>query len=192
MVNASDIITLCWLIFLGYWMINWRSVKPAQETAWRAPGFRWTMLWIIILIILITHFFFPRHSLHFLTVSSTAPLLLQIIGIGLTILGLIIAIAARKTLADNWSSNVELKKNHKLITEGVYKYVRHPIYTGITFMGLGAIVVDESIIVTIFFIGMVAFLIYKMKKEETLLLKHFPKEYPTYMKQTKALIPFIY
>ena len=192
MLNASNIITICWLIFLGYWIANWKSVKPAQETAWRSPSFRWTGLWIIVLIILVTHFVFPKHSLHFLTISSNAPLILQIIGVLLTILGLIIAIVARRTLADNWSSDVELKKDHKLITKGIYKYVRHPIYTGITFMGLGAIIVDQSIIVTIFFIGMVAFLIFKMKKEETLLLKHFPKEYPAYMKKTKTLIPFIY
>jgi protein-S-isoprenylcysteine O-methyltransferase Ste14 len=192
MLNASNIITICWLIFLGYWIVNWRSVKPAQEIAWRAPGFRWTMLWIIILILVITHFLFPQHSLHFLKITSTAPLFLQIIGVGLTVLGLIIAIIARKTLSDNWSSDIEFKKNHKLITEGIYRYIRHPIYTGIICMGLGAIIVDQSIIVVLFYFCMAAFLIYKMKKEETLLLKHFQKEYPAYMKKTKALIPFIY
>jgi len=192
MLNASNIITICWLIFLVYWIANWRSVKPAQETAWKAPNFRWTELWIIILIILVTHFVFPKHSLHFLTISSNSPLILQIIGIVLTILGLIIAIFARKTLADNWSSDVELKKDHKLITNGVYRYIRHPIYTGIICMGLGAIIVDQSIIVVLFYVCMAIFLIYKMKKEETLLLKHFPKEYQEYMKKTKALIPYIY
>src|SRR5579862_2234147 len=103
MLNVSNIISVCWLIFLGYWVINWRSVKPAQEIAWRAPGFRWTMGWLIVLIIVITHFFFPKYSLHLPTVFSHPSLLSQIIGISLTVLGLLIAIVARKTLADNWS-----------------------------------------------------------------------------------------
>ena len=192
MVDASNIILLCWLIFLGYWILNWKSVKPAQEIAWRAPGFRWTLLWIVVLILVISRFLFHTQGFQIFNIHARQTSVLDIIGIVITIAGLLIAIVARKALADNWSSDVELKKDHKLITKGAYKYVRHPIYTGITLMGVGSIIVDQSLLVTLFYLGMVAFLIYKMKKEEKLLLKHFPKEYPGYMKKTKALIPFIY
>lgn len=192
MLEASNIILLCWLIFLGYWILNWKSVKPAQEIAWRAPGFRWTLLWIVVLILVISRFLFHTHGFQIFNIHARQTTVLDVIGILITIAGLLIAIIARRTLADNWSSDVELKKDHKLITKGVYKYVRHPIYTGITFMGVGSIIVDQSILVTLFYLGMVAFLIFKMKKEEKLLLKHFPKEYPAYMEKTKALVPFIY
>jgi protein-S-isoprenylcysteine O-methyltransferase Ste14 len=194
MFTVSNFILLCWLIFLGYWIVHWKSVKPAKEIAWRAPGFRWTLLWIVVLIILISRFLFHSSAFGFHIFETTQKPItfLDMIGIVMTVIGLIIAIAARKTLADNWSSDVELKKDHTLITVGVYKYVRHPIYTGITLMGLGAIIVEQSIFATIFFIGMVAFLLFKMKKEETLLLKHFPKEYPAYIKKTKALFPYFY
>ena len=192
MFNASNIILICWLIFLGYWILNWKSVKPAQEIAWRAPGFRWTLLWIVVLILIISRFLFHTHGIQIFNIHAKQTTFLDIIGILITIGGLFIAILARRTLADNWSSDVELKKDHKLITKGVYEFVRHPIYTGITFMGIGSIIVDQSILVTLFYLGMVAFLLFKMKKEEKLLLKHFPKEYPAYMKKTKALIPFIY
>ena len=191
MINASNIITLCWLIFLGYWLINWRAVKPTKETAWQAPGFRWTLLWIIVLIIVISRFVFLKNTEHVLNTSVHA-YALQPLGILITMLGLIIAIVARKTLADNWSSDVVLKKDHELITKGIYHYVRHPIYTGMTLMGIGSVIVLQTIIVALFFIVMVVFLVFKMKKEETLMLKHFPKEYPAYRKKTKALIPFIY
>ncbi len=192
MLNASNIILLFWVIFLGYWIINWKSVKPTKETAWRAPGFRWTILWIVILLVLASRFLFHTNGFHIFTFSTKPITLLDIIGIIFAGIGLYIAIAARKTLADNWSSDVELKKDHKLITHGVYKLVRHPIYTGIIFMGLGSIIVDQSILVALFYTGMTAFLIFKMRKEEKLLYKHFPKEYPQYIKKTKALIPFIY
>jgi protein-S-isoprenylcysteine O-methyltransferase Ste14 len=192
MLNASNIISLCWLIFLGYWIINWKSVKPAKEVAWRAPGFRWTLLWIIVLIILLTHFLFPGNKIHFFSSIVAPSPIFQIIGIVLTVLGVVIAIVARNTLSDNWSSDIELKKNHELITKGIYQYARHPIYTGLTFMGLGSVIGLQTLYVTFFFIAMEIFLIFKMKKEEKLLLKHFPKEYPAYMKKSKALIPFIY
>jgi len=192
MVDASNIILLCWLIFLGYWILNWKSAKPAQEIAWRAPGFRWTLLWIVVLILVISRFLFHTQGFQIFNIHARQTTILDVIGIVITIAGLLIAIVARRTLADNWSSDVELKKDHKLITKGAYKYVRHPIYTGITLMGIGSIIVDQSLLVTLFYLGMVAFLIYKMQKEEKLLLKHFPKEYPGYMKKTKALFPFIY
>ena len=193
MINVSNIILFCWLIFLGYWIINWKSVKPTKEMAWKEPHSRWTFIWIVILLFILSRFFFHRNAsfLFFTSAPSSFPSI-QVLGILLTILGLIIAIVARKTLADNWSSNVELKKDHKLITTGVYNYTRHPIYTGIDLMGFGTIIALQSIVATLFFIFMVIFLMYKMKKEETLLRKHFPKEYPDYMKRTKALIPFIY
>ena len=192
MFNASNIILLCWLIFLGYWIVNWKAVKPAKETAWRAPGFRWTILWIVILIILVSRFLFHTNGIHVFDSTVKPIATLDIAGIVITSIGLLIAIIARKTLADNWSSDVELKTDHTLITHGMYHYVRHPIYTGIICMGLGTILVEYSIFVILFYIGMTAFLIFKMNKEEKLLLKHFPKEYPAYMKKTKALIPFIY
>ena len=192
MINASNIILFFWLIFICYWLIHWRSVKPAKETAWRAPGFRWTILWLVVLLFLISRFIYHERGIHIFDATAQPITIMQIIGITLTGLGLVIAIVARKILADNWSSDVELKKDHKLITKGVYKYVRHPIYTGIDLMGLGAIIVDQSLFVTFFYICMIIFLLFKMKKEEALLLKHFPKEYPSYIKKTKALIPFIY
>jgi protein-S-isoprenylcysteine O-methyltransferase Ste14 len=192
MITIENINLICWLIFLGYWLINWKSVKPAIEIAWQAPNFRWTGLFIIIVIVLFLHFAFPKHSLNFLTQTHSASSIMQIIGICLTIIGLIIAIVARKTLADNWSSDIELKKNHKLITTGVYQYTRHPIYTGIDLMCLGSVLSLQSILVVIFFLWVAGFMFFKMKKEETLLMKHFPKDYAEYKKKTKTLIPFIY
>ena len=192
MFNPNLIILICWLIFLSYWILNWNLVKPTKETSWRAPGFRWTFLWMVIVIILVSHFLPKKNIPHFNIIVSASSSFPQIAGLVLTIIGLFIAIIARKMLADNWSSNVELKKDHTLITTGIYKYVRHPIYTGIIFMGIGTIAVVQSIITVFFYVIVTVFLIYKFKKEEQLLLKHFPKEYPEYMKKTKALIPFIY
>jgi protein-S-isoprenylcysteine O-methyltransferase Ste14 len=114
------------------------------------------------------------------------------LGIILAILGVIIAIAARRKLASNWSSNVEFKKDHTLITTGIYAYMRHPIYTGIACMGVGTFFVFHSLLSLLFLVVMVTFCVFKLKKEEVLLMKHFPKEYPEYKKKTKALIPFIY
>lgn len=191
-MNAPNIILICWLIFLAYWAINWKVAKPAEETVWKIPGFRWVIVWGVVLIIIISHILFPSFHLHVFSDASGPFSTLQLGGVILAIIGLIVAIVARKTLADNWSSNVDIKKNHKLITKGVYSVVRHPIYTGIIAMGIGSVMVDPTIPDILFFLIMIGYLNFKKNTEEKLLSKHFSKDYASYKKKTKALIPFIY
>ncbi|HWB60902.1 MAG TPA: isoprenylcysteine carboxylmethyltransferase family protein [Chthoniobacteraceae bacterium] len=107
----------------------------------------------------------------------------------LTVAGLAFAVWARRTIADNWSSDVEFKQSHKLVQHGPYGLVRHPIYTGLLLMVLGSAIaggrVASLLAVPCFFTG---FWI-KLKMEERLMLRHFPGEYPGYQRRVKALVP---
>ena len=194
MFHSSDLVSICWIIFLVYWVLHWRSVKATKETAWKSQRTGWIIAWILVIGYFLSPWrrdtFLNRSDLALFSVFGTTAV--QIIGIIFLISGLVIAILARKTLADNWSGNVELKKDHKLITTGIYAYVRHPIYTGVSFMVFGTFLLYHSILAILLLFIIVGFLSYKLKREEILLLKHFPKEYPAYMRRTKALIPFIY
>lgn len=121
-------------------------------------------------------------------------LLIQIIGFGLAILGFIQAIVARKTLNDNWTESFEyqIKKNHELITKGIYGYIRHPIYGALLLMVPGALLVSGSYT---FIIGLISVLLAAeifARREEKLLTKHFGKKYTEYKKTTKKFIPFVY
>ena len=53
------------------------------------------------------------------------------VGLMLTAVGIGIAIWARLILGSNWSGTVTLKNDHVLIRKGPYRWIRHPIYTGI-------------------------------------------------------------
>lgn len=59
------------------------------------------------------------------------PIWLRILGVLLAILSLIYFEWIHKTLGDNWSPTLEIKKEQKLITSGPYKTIRHPMYTQI-------------------------------------------------------------
>lgn len=113
------------------------------------------------------------------------------IAILLALCGATTAIAARRTLSTNWSSNIDIKKDHELITTGVYSYIRHPIYTEYLLMGLASIIAYQTLAPLIVFVFACCFLVFKLKNEEELLTEHFPKEYPAYKKHVKALIPFV-
>ena len=101
--------------------------------------------------------------------------------------------AARKggSYRDQLEQRCDLQTGHELIQRGPYRYVRHPIYTGILTMCFGtAIEIGRLGGWLALPLVMFAFWI-KLKQEEALMLRHFPDEYPDYQKQVKALIPFV-
>ncbi len=189
-MNPAQIIALiCWGIFLLYWLSKWNDVKSTEKQTWSTGNVRWVLLAILVIFVIINHFklFFFRVPNFF----ASFPLVQIMSGI-CTIGGVSIAVIARRTLSSNWSGNVELKKNHELITTGIYHYVRHPIYTGVLLLEIGTLLVFPSL-TSIFALVWISYLFtIKMIEEEKLLTTHFPKEYPAYKKRVKALIPFLF
>jgi len=82
------------------------------------------------------------------------------------------------------------KQDPELVTSGPYRYIRHPIYTGILFAMLGSSLVSSLFWLMVFAISGIYF-IYSALIEEKLMMKQFPKVYSDYKRKTKMLIPFI-
>lgn len=184
---ANSIIVGCWITFCVYWIISALKVKAITEKqsrlsalAHRFPvGLGW---WLLA---------YPAlpPPMNFVVIPRTE--LSQLAGVAICIYGLAFTVWARRTLAGNWSSDVTFKQGHELICTGPYRFVRHPIYTGLLIMSLGsAIEIGRLHCWMSLPITAVGFWI-KLSQEERLLLRHFPDEYPAYQKQVKALVPFI-
>jgi protein-S-isoprenylcysteine O-methyltransferase Ste14 len=175
----------CWLIFVLYWLANAWAVKRTKEVKAGLGYVRW--------IVVIAAFLLMRFK-----VLSGATLLLPrsdivtALGVVLSIAGVAIAIAARRRLAGNWSSGIVLKEGHELITIGLYNYVRHPIYSGILLMALGAAMVNGTLAAMMFLVVVLLFLAYKATQEEQLLTKEFPDEYPAYKARTNRVVPWVW
>jgi protein-S-isoprenylcysteine O-methyltransferase Ste14 len=122
-----------------------------------------------------------------------APLSLTLVRIGavLTFAGIAFAIWARVWLAGNWSSDVTLKSDHELIVTGPYRWVRHPIYTGILFGLIGtALAVGEwRGALAVVFMGIAWWR--KLTIEERVMRRQFGAAYDRYAERTRALIPFV-
>jgi protein-S-isoprenylcysteine O-methyltransferase Ste14 len=107
------------------------------------------------------------------------------------VFGLFVAIWSRRILAGNWSSEVTFKQGHELIQTGPYRFVRHPIYTGILLMCLGTVISAGRIHCWLGVVIIFAGFWIKLNQEESLLLRHFPGDYPSYRSRVKALVPFV-
>lgn len=116
---------------------------------------------------------------------------IQIIGAVVCVMGLLVTLWARWTLAGNWSSDVTFKRGHELIRTGPYRFVRHPIYTGLLVMCLGTAVHSTAVRTWLALVIMFSGFWIKLRQEEKLLIRHFPDTYLAYQKEVKALIPYV-
>jgi protein-S-isoprenylcysteine O-methyltransferase Ste14 len=109
----------------------------------------------------------------------------------LCVIGLAIALWARFTLGRNWSGIVTLKEGHELVKHGPYRFVRHPIYTGILTMFFAtALALGHLAGFAATLLMFVSFWI-KLRDEEKLMLQQFPEQYADYRRRVKRIIPFV-
>ena len=186
-VNSQHVIGGCWLIFGIYWLVTAVTTKAVAERKTFSSSLPYRIL-VILGGFLLWDPRLPRPLNLELTPQTDQ---LQMIAAIVCVCGLFITLWARWTLAGNWSSDVTFKKDHELIKKGPYRFVRHPIYTGLLIMSV-AVALEYGRLRC--WLGPVAWgigLWIKLNQEEALLLQHFPNEYPAYRRQVKALVPFI-
>ena len=116
------------------------------------------------------------------------PLLIKELGLFFCFIAFIIITVSLIQLNKNLSPFPSPKSGSKLITNGLYKYIRHPIYTGILFFAVGYALYINSfykILISIF-LGVLFY--FKSKYEETKLIE-FHKDYPIYKTTTGRFLP---
>ena len=117
----------------------------------------------------------------------------KIIGYVLWIVSVIILLDIYDRLGKNYSITLQIKEKHELITDGIYKYVRHPMYFVLILILLTQAIFLPNKIGIISMIGASSiFLLQRITNEEKMLKIEFGKQYEEYIKNTKMLIPFIF
>jgi protein-S-isoprenylcysteine O-methyltransferase Ste14 len=107
--------------------------------------------------------------------------------------GLIVRITAIYTLGRSFTANVSIREAQTLQQNGLFRYMRHPSYTGMVliFLALG-LRMQNWLSLLIVFVPPVAALMYRIHVEEAALTGAFGEQYVAYSQRTKRLIPGIY
>jgi protein-S-isoprenylcysteine O-methyltransferase Ste14 len=87
---------------------------------------------------------------------------------------------------------IGIEKTTRLVTSGPYRYIRHPFYSSLLFLAIGAFFKQPSWLGGILSVLALFMLIATAKIEERENIAYFGEEYRTYMKQTKMFVPFIF
>lgn len=117
--------------------------------------------------------------------------LVQTVGFALWVLGLAFAIWARLYIGRNWGMPMTERVDPELVTTGPYRYVRHPIYSGVILALIGT-ALAAGLYWLVATVAVSAYFIYSATVEEHNLAREFPSVYGAYKRSTKMLVPFIF
>jgi protein-S-isoprenylcysteine O-methyltransferase Ste14 len=110
-------------------------------------------------------------------------------GVLLTIAGLALAFWARYHLGRNWSGQITLKENHTLVCTGPYRYLRHPIYSGLLLavVGTGLTVGLYRALLGVILITLGLW--WKARQEDAWLARAFGEQFEEQRRRTGRLLP---
>ena len=177
-----------WIAFAIYWTISARGLKRTAERE---------SLRIRVLHVLVTFtafFLLLSRKLQLGPLSHhivPADRFIREVGVLITWIGVAIAIWARRHIGSNWSGLVTLKQDHHLVCTGPYRWVRHPIYTGLLLAVLGTALVLGEWRGIVALVLLIAAHTLKARREETLMVRHFGSAYEDYRRKTRFLVPGI-
>ena len=174
-----------WVLLSLYWEIAARNATAAKVSESRVSRSFHVFLMNLALLLEIA----PIHGL-----GRIMPVLVWVMGAGLALetSGLFFAIWARRHLGRHWSGEITIKVGHDLIRSGPYRYLRHPIYTGVLAMYAGILLVTCEWLALAGFIVVALAYWRKIRLEEANLNRVFGANYDAYRRETWALMPGIF
>lgn len=189
-IAAYAIVMIGWLLFIGFFVFG---KKSPREKATRIE--RLSLLGIVLQGLS----YAPVWALQRPHFTSIVPLpgLLEVVppvaAVALELFSVWFGLKAIRTLGKEWSYEARLIEGHRLVTAGPYKFVRHPIYTGM----LGKLLATGLVLshwigllsgIVIFAIGTAI----RVRSEEKLLRSQFGPEYEEYARRVPAILPRLF
>jgi protein-S-isoprenylcysteine O-methyltransferase Ste14 len=108
-------------------------------------------------------------------------------------LGLWLFYLSHADLGANWSMTLEVREQHRVVTQGVYRRIRHPMYTALLLYSVGqALVLPNYVAGPSSAVAMALLVALRIDPEERMMLEEFGKDYREYMAGTKRLVPGIW
>jgi protein-S-isoprenylcysteine O-methyltransferase Ste14 len=178
--------SFAWLVFLAYWSVSALKLKSIKRREPRGER----LIQLVFMVAAYFLMFNDQFSLGWLTTRFVpASPSIGKFGVTVAVVGIAFAIWARWHLGENWSATVTLKEDHELISSGPYRYIRHPIYSGmlLAFVGTALALGEYRALISVCIV-VVAFYT-KAKKEELFLTQEFGEKFREHSRRTGMFLP---
>lgn len=133
------------------------------------------------------YIFFPQ-TLAWATLRL--PLWSRLLGIFLGIMSLLWFIWVHRNLGNNLSARLRIKDLQTLVTDGPYRWIRHPMYLAFYVLHLAVFFLTANWFIGVTWLaGLTITIALRMKREEAMLLTKFGEQYRAYMENTGRFVP---
>ena len=144
----------------------------------------WTGFFIPLIWISSPAFSFAEYPLHIGPLVS---------GIVCFVIGLWLFYRSHADLGANWSITLEVRDRHRLITQGIYRRVRHPMYAALLVYGVAhALVIPNWVAGPSNLVAFAVLFALRVRAEERMMLEQFGDEYTAYVARTNRLVPGVW
>ena len=166
-----------------------RKYKQDRKAIFREEGFAVGLLaslWGIAILLPLLHIFTRWLTFAGYNLSAWA----GFSGILIFALAIWLLWRSHADLGINWRVTTELREKHTLIISGVFKYIRHPMYSAHWLWGIAQILLIHNWIAGLAsLVIIIPHYILRVRREEQMMLKQFGEEYRAYMSQTGRILP---
>lgn len=179
-VLAGSILTMFLLRWSEYWLL--RRSGPKERVISRGNTLLTLVFGSLVWIVAILEAWLPEaEPIWWLTGAGAA---LYAFRFGLKVVSV-------RTLGRAWSTEIEIREDHRLVREGPYRWVRHPIYLCNLLEPIAvALCANGWIAGLLGILLMWPTLYYRLRREEAALIEKFGVAYERYQREVPALLPW--
>ena len=184
LVTATCVWAVLAAVALSFAVLRRGEAKAVR----RSPVATLTMLGFLAGFYLLVHYRVAELE----ELSYSWRLVLAVVGCALLVSGAVVNLAGRLNLRRNWADQATIYNDQQLVTTGIYRYLRHPLYASLIWMYFGAALAYANLaaLATNLLIFIPA-MYWRARLEERLLVLHLPG-YADYMKRTPMFVPRIW
>jgi protein-S-isoprenylcysteine O-methyltransferase Ste14 len=176
-LTTTEIIILVLFTLLNAWFNWWISLREKRYHAF----FRFVSFESIFLLVLVNYPVWFKYPLSPLQVTSWS----------LLTLSLLVATWGFVIFYTRGKPEDKMEKTTELITNSIYKYIRHPLYLSLILVGFGVMIKDPGVAQIILSLLNFIAIFFTARVEEKEMVTRFGPAYSEYMKKSKMFFPFI-
>jgi protein-S-isoprenylcysteine O-methyltransferase Ste14 len=192
---TKTIALIVWALGIVAWYVirypfQRRSRKAAVKTS-LVDRTEWTLLAVLTVGFFLLPAIYAATGIPQRFDRAFVPLLAWL-GVPTLILSLWLFSRSNADLGRNWSASLKVREGHQLVTGGVYRYVRHPMYSSFLLLGIAQfLLVPNWLAGTSGLAGTVLLVLLRLRREEAMMLDQFGDPYRDYCERTPRIIPWL-
>ena len=185
--SLSTASCLCWARLIGLILKIATSREPSEHDNGTTNfiGIVFAISWLVLILTTVLNQF---------QIGIVEPhLLFTLIGVVFVATGVALRMVAMRTLGRFFTRTLQMREEHHVVSDGIYRHIRHPGYLGdiILFVGSGIVTSNGITTVVILCVILSAF-VRRITIEERMLTDLLGREYSEHKTRTWKLIPFVY